>query len=427
MQPGDLLDRFELVEILGRGAMGEVWLANELLQSGEFVRKVVVKIVPKNIRNVDTEIERVRATFLAIQALSHAHICPVYNLGNDHQCGYFLVMKHLLGKNLAEFASDYIKRNGKQVTLNEVLPLLKQIASALDYAHEKGVIHRDIKPANIFCSENDGGQLIDFGLAEAVQSENDKVTVEGTIVYMSPEQLRGEKQDGRSDQFSFAATVYELLTGQPPFVASDRDVLLHRILVGKILPVPDVADGVNGALQKALSKEAKERFASCTEFVGKLEEAANATAKLAVVKMLTQKQEKKTNVALSTALHFLKQKQYDNALRELEKAKVDQPDNAALFFYAAVCRLKGKKAFLVQRTEIGKIEEDINTALMIVPKKGIFHYFQAYIKYDYYERKSLRTTPTYREAPAQAAATGLSTDEVDRFYTLLGVPKPDAL
>ncbi|HBT76333.1 MAG TPA: hypothetical protein DEB39_05270 [Planctomycetaceae bacterium] len=277
--PGDRLGgSFELQEVLGRGAMGEVWLALELLPSGEFVRNVVVKIVPKNIRNVESEIERVRTTFRTIQTLSHQHICPVYYLGEDNRFGYFLVMRHLVGKNLSEFTSQYRKRNKKQPAPNDVLACLKQIASALDYAHGKGVMHRDVKPQNIFLSDTDGAQLIDFGLAETIRGEeNVETSKAGTIAYMAPEQLRGEKLDGRSDQYAFAAVVYELLTGQPPFMASSYDILLDRILNDPVVPIRDMDVAVNAALRRALAKNAAERFETCVKFVSALAAAETQT------------------------------------------------------------------------------------------------------------------------------------------------------
>jgi len=130
----------------------------------------------------------------------------------------------------------------------------------------------------------------------------------------------------------------------------------------------------------------------------------------------------------SVAFCFLKLKQYDHALNAFEKAKSDF-DNAEVFFYAAVCRLGGKKAFLAQRPTIDKIEEDINSALMLEPSRGIFHYFLAYIKYDYYSRKFFNTSPTWQEALSAAQSAGESPSPVDieQFYGTLGVDRPVVL
>ena len=127
----------------------------------------------------------------------------------------------------------------------------------------------------------------------------------------------------------------------------------------------------------------------------------------------------------SAAFCYLKLKLYDKALDAFEKAMEENFDNPETFFYAAICLLKGKKAFLTQRPVIDKIEEYIQAALMI-ESRGIFYYFWAYIKYDYFERKSLNTTPTYRELLAQAKASGISPLDIEQLFGILGVSRPEA-
>jgi len=128
----------------------------------------------------------------------------------------------------------------------------------------------------------------------------------------------------------------------------------------------------------------------------------------------------------SLAMCYLKLKLYDKALSAFEKAMEDNFDNSETFFYAAICLLGGKKAFLVQRPEIDKIEEYINAAMMIEPR-GIYHYFLAYIKYDYFSRKSLKTSPTYQEALVNANGAGISSHDVEQLYGILGVKRPDCI
>ena len=123
------------------------------------------------------------------------------------------------------------------------------------------------------------------------------------------------------------------------------------------------------------------------------------------------------------AMCYLKLKLYDKALEAFEKAIVDNFDNPETFFYAAICVLGGKKAFLVQRPAIDKIEDYINAALMIEPR-GIFYYFLAYIKYDYFERKHFKTSPTYKEALEQANGVGVSPYDIEQLYAILGVSRP---
>ena len=128
----------------------------------------------------------------------------------------------------------------------------------------------------------------------------------------------------------------------------------------------------------------------------------------------------------SIAMCYLKLKLHDKALAAFEKAIEDNFDNSESFFYAAICMLGGKKAFLAQRPQIEKIQEYINAALMIEPK-GIYHYLLAYIKYDYFERKSLNTVPAYKELLAMAHASGVSPLDIEQLYGILGVSRPGAM
>jgi tetratricopeptide (TPR) repeat protein len=125
----------------------------------------------------------------------------------------------------------------------------------------------------------------------------------------------------------------------------------------------------------------------------------------------------------SIAMCYLKLKMYDKALPAFEKAIEDNFDNSESYFYAAVCLLRGKKAFLAQRSDINKIEEFINAANMIEPR-GIYHYFWAYIKQDFFERKYLNTSPSYKECLINAERLGTSQYDKDKLFELLGVPKP---
>jgi tetratricopeptide (TPR) repeat protein len=126
------------------------------------------------------------------------------------------------------------------------------------------------------------------------------------------------------------------------------------------------------------------------------------------------------------AMCYLKLKLYDKALGAFEKAMEDNFDNSETFFYAAICLLGGKKAFLAQRPVIDKIEGYINAAMMIEPR-GIYHYFLAYIKHDYFERKFFKTSPTYREALKNANDAGVSPYDIEQLFGILGVPRPEAL
>lgn len=133
-----------------------------------------------------------------------------------------------------------------------------------------------------------------------------------------------------------------------------------------------------------------------------------------------------TELNKSIAMCYLKLKIYDKALGAFEKAIEDNFDDSEIYFYAAICLLNGKKAFLNQRPTIDKILEYLNAALMIEPK-GIYYYFMAYIKYDYFERKHFRTSPNYVDALQMANEAGLSDFDIDQLYTILNVARPDCI
>ncbi|MDO4551056.1 MAG: bifunctional serine/threonine-protein kinase/formylglycine-generating enzyme family protein [Planctomycetia bacterium] len=269
-----LAEKYRLENQAGQGGMGVVWKAFDVV--GE--RNVALKFVPKEIRHNEAAMYQVKETFKTIQALNHQYICPVYALERDAKFGYYIVMMWLKGMTLAEF------RKQKNFRQEMILPILKPLAVALDYAHKQGVIHRDVKPGNIFLPKSDNGtirsvQLIDFGLAAEIQVSmtlhtTSQVKTSGTMAYMPPEQWRGRTQDARTDQYALATVAYELYSGHLPFMAANTEMLRLCVLQDPPDEIKSVPAHVNSALQKALAKDRKERFASCTDFVNALSEQA---------------------------------------------------------------------------------------------------------------------------------------------------------
>ena len=276
---GDILcDTYILRARLGRGGMGEVWKADEVYE-GEILRTVVIKTLAPNVPNVQEEMARIQSMFHKIHSLQHQHICPMYAMKNDPKAGTIIVMKYIDGVMLQEYYAQYLRANN-EFPVSEVVRLLLPIAQALDYSHSKQVLHRDVKPQNILVSndESDGVQLIDFGLVMEMRSSiagrgmAQQFDTSGTLPYMSPEQWSGEFQDARSDQFSLAVVVYELLAGHLPFTGANMQLLGFQILNKSPEPIIGVPDYVNFALQRALSKNRKLRFDSCVDFIRALED-----------------------------------------------------------------------------------------------------------------------------------------------------------
>src|SRR5882762_7488355 len=234
LAPGAKLGPYEILTPLGAGGMGEVYRARDT----RLERSVAIKVLPAQFSSDPVHKQRFEREAKAVSSLNHPHICVLHDIG--HQDGIdYLVMECVEGETLA-------KRLEKgPLPLEQVLKLGAQIADALDKAHSSGVVHRDLKPANIMLTPS-GAKLLDFGLAKPVApltgvatvtaalTQSSPMTEQGTIVgtfqYMSPEQVEGKELDGRSDLFSLAAVLYEMLTGQRAFPGKSQLSVASAIL-----------------------------------------------------------------------------------------------------------------------------------------------------------------------------------------------------
>src|SRR6266540_1425966 len=213
------ISHYRIIKKLGAGGMGEVYLAEDTILD----RKVAIKFLPsKSSSDVDANRRLIREA-KAAATLDHPNICAVHEVGEEGG-RHFIVMQYVEGETLDG------KINKKTIDLSEALPIAVQIADAIAEAHTRGIVHRDIKPQNIMITARGQAKVMDFGLAKEVrdtsQLESDAKTlglltgpgvILGTVPYMSPEQVRGEGADARSDIFSFGTLLYEMLSGRQPF------------------------------------------------------------------------------------------------------------------------------------------------------------------------------------------------------------------
>ena len=302
--PGVELGGFRIEKSLGRGGMGEVWRARDLVGD----RTVVIKLLHPEFVHHPEELASVKDTFLRVHRLQHENICPVYLLGLDARFGYYVVMKFIDGLTLSLYRRKYLESH-PVFPLNELARILGPVARALDYAHRQKIVHCDVKPQNIMIAHDDGAvELVDFGLASEIRSSvgrlsSTSVEYGGTYPYMSPEQWRGDVLDGRTDQYSLAVVAYEMLAGRRPFQSSDPEVLRMCALND---PPPPIEDGnhpanltsrqnfdpsVNVALRRALAKSKRDRFETCTDFIEALCSCDVAADKVSLSKRPTRRSE----------------------------------------------------------------------------------------------------------------------------------------
>jgi len=265
------ISHYRIKGLIGHGGMGEVYKAVDV----QLGRVVALKtLLPAKATDEDARRRFLREA-RAASILSHPSICTIYEVGQEGDVA-FIAMQYLEGKTI----HDTLVRGPLRV--EDALSYALDVADALDEAHRNGVIHRDIKPSNIIVNDRGLAVVLDFGLAKRVgflpaQSEDTptllqvttSATIVGTIPYMSPEQLRGEELDARSDIFSFGSTLYEMLTGKLPFNGRSPIDVAHSILHSDPIPIHqsrmDLDDELDGIVRMALQKEPDARYPSAYE------------------------------------------------------------------------------------------------------------------------------------------------------------------
>jgi len=273
---GKVLGPYQVLSKLGKGGMGEVYLAEDT----KLGRKVALKFLPQELVNDNWAKRQLEKEAQAAAKLDHPNICPVYDFENSGEHS-FIVMQLVEGETLAELIRK------KSIGSERILPLARQIVGALAEAHAHGIIHRDIKPRNIMVTPGGNVKVLDFGLAKTLRPKSlealeDSVSkfsevglVPGTIRYMSPEQLRNERLDYRSDVFSVGTVLYEIVSGTNPFDRKTGPEVISAILSSDPKPLTQngvvFPNGLESIIKHCLSKKPEERYQSANELLLDLE------------------------------------------------------------------------------------------------------------------------------------------------------------
>jgi serine/threonine-protein kinase len=279
------IGQFEVQELLGEGGIGQVYAARDTVLD----RMVAIKSLRAELLSDKSFVARFRGEAKNLALLSHPNITTLYTLLEEGGSLY-MIMEMVRGQTLEAI----LEQRGAPFTTQEALAIIAQAADGLSYAHEMGIVHRDIKPANLILTNTGLLKIMDFGIARAqgTQRMTRDGSIVGTLAYMSPEQCRGQEVDGRTDQYSLAIVLYEMLTGKVPFEATtDYELMQAHINSSPEWPsrrVPGIAPHAEKALMKALSKKAHDRFPTMTAFKEALGAPASRTEALSIVHKVTR-------------------------------------------------------------------------------------------------------------------------------------------
>jgi serine/threonine-protein kinase len=271
-----LNNRYEIEQELGSGGMSAVYKATD----PNLKRIVAIKLIHPHLSK-DTEfVRRFEVEAAAVAQLRHPNIVQVYDFDHDGDT-YYMVLEFVPGESLQQRLKRF-SEGGRKQTVSEIISISSKICDAVDYAHKRGLVHRDIKPANVMINVQDEPVLMDFGIVKIVGEKQHTATgaVVGTALYMSPEQIRGERPDHRADIYSLGVMLYEMLNGRPPFEADSAMTIMMMHLHD---PIPDVLSlapgtpaGFKTIIERALAKDPNQRYQSAGEMAAAIRQALTA-------------------------------------------------------------------------------------------------------------------------------------------------------
>ena len=268
---GKEVNGYEILRQVGQGGMATVFLARQRSMN----RNVALKFLPNAFMNDAAYLQRFEREARIVAQLEHRNIVPVYDFG-EYEDQPYIAMRYMPAGSVEELLA------AGPIPFQRVLSIVEQVASALDYAHQHGILHRDLKPSNILLDDGGGVFITDFGIARILGEGGSNITTQGVVgtpSYMSPEQARGETLDGRSDVYALGVMLFELITGRRPF-DSDTPYSIAVMHVTMQPPSPrdvnpSVTAGVESVILRALRKQPDERYATAGELARALRAAAD--------------------------------------------------------------------------------------------------------------------------------------------------------
>ncbi len=270
--------RYHIEELLGQGGMSAVYKATD----PNLKRVVAVKMIHAHLSSDAGFVARFEEEATAVAKLRHPNIVQVYDYDHDDQV-YYMVLEFVPGETLQEHLKR-LNESDRKLPIKEALKYAQDISNAADYAHHRGMIHRDIKPANVMLSVQGDAILMDFGIAKIIGGQRHTATgaVVGTAMYMSPEQIKGEQPDRRTDIYSLGVMLYEMVSGHPPYEANSAMTLMMMHVNDPIPDVrqlnPEVPSDLVAVINKALAKNPGERYQTAAELSADLKKVQDRIA-----------------------------------------------------------------------------------------------------------------------------------------------------
>ncbi len=331
MKTGTIINQYKIISAIGKGGMGEVFLAEDT----KLDRKVALKILPAEFAENKDRMSRFVREAKSASALNHPNIITIHEIG-ERDGTHFIATEFIEGETLSKHL------RGENVSIKSVLEIATQIASALQTAHSAGIVHRDIKPDNVMIRKDGLAKILDFGIAKLSESpkslgEDDATAIQkpstspgmiiGTANYMSPEQAKGKEIDARSDIFSFGIVFYEMLTGRRAFEGETALESISSILKDEPQPIsqflPEVPNEIERIVSKTLRKDREERYQTAKDLVVDLKNAKQSLElqNLMERSIVPNKDENKTQILKATTLDEISQTTTNQTVERNPKTK----------------------------------------------------------------------------------------------------------